>query len=1364
MKFSFSRNHAAVLITLMFVIFLGATYFFIYVPDNEKVLQEQRFRTLQNIENNIHEKIENSIALMNNLLKDTLDPEYIRYLSDQSKSHFTLMLPAHQTEKFPVKKINDSGYIINVNNLNREITLLLTKRNINGTDTTNYSMAMKWSFKQFMEFLPQNIFDQYIIFSNKEIVYETFPSGISDFKDSLLDNKNGFVTSAVKGLNVSGKDYRLFSQPVNITPKDKWVITGLLSNNRYQQERNQLPVSIVILLVTVLIIIIVVFPWVKLYQMGNKDRLTIIDGISSIAVSMLLMSLLFFTFFKYNALMRPDISPNSKDTLATQITTAFQKEIDTAYQKLQSFDDFLKNHYALFSNDIVNLDKENIEYRKLVNGNGSNRDSLKALLEIARTINLYQVYWLDTNGTEKINWTTEGMNAPHGHFKTRDYFKKITPATVYTLHNDTNQKFYLDQLISWTSGSFRSVVSFSSKVPGQAVAAMSFNMRSLNKPVLPEGYGFAIIDNNGKVRYHSNPSSNLNENLVEEFSESEKLTSCLKARTEGVFETKYFSTEYTVAVKPIERLPYFIVIFEDTSYKETRDMEIYSFTFSMMLLLFGFLILQLFIIFLVSSKRSFFKKQLYDTSWIGPKKISHNEYNLATLTNVIIILLALSFFHLSTFLAYLYILMFSVIFISVFLTGLFARRYKRLSQQANYQFKITTLRWLFIICVIINVAAIRTLDNNNLAVLLIYELLIVLVGWICYKFGSNILKGVNRLTGNSLLSKWNYAQSFSLMALTRLIITSGIPVVFFYITSYDYEQNISIRYRQLQYANKLLDILSDKQLTGINSNDNFAKGFYYDGAWIKNIDTVSLYTNDKKINTPHTYSHEENITAKILGLFRVNFTDNAINEEKFFTAHEADTLFFFNPLLKDACKNDSATITLRHTRQPGQYLKITASGLNYKLPSVFSNASFNGFVFWVLFFVALVTFYFIIYSVISKLFCLGLPDLSALKDVDEKILTNPILNGLLFVIGLPGSGKLSIIKEKIEKGEILNNETPLVYKEDDDASSNVFIADFINIPGNGDDRESGTEWKTFKANVYNKKNKLIIINHFEYNIKDPVANRIKLNFLQGLMLDNNCKIIVLSTIHPVAFLDSVVTQPAKGTEKPESIQDFEKWNILLGHYRIIVLPLQRWTIDIDKPFQTSHEEISKEIYKETRYTHFLGKLHDDTIAIAKDLLEKKIPVNPDELALVLQVSSHYFYMYIWQSLTKEEKFLLYDLAEDNLVNSFDDYNLNMLLAKGVIVRMDGTLRLFNKGFRNFILTAIGNSEAMKIKNTIKDNGNWSRLKNPLLILVLAILTFLLTSQQEAYSRLITYVAALATGVPMIIKLFSIFDKNSPKSG
>jgi hypothetical protein len=232
--------------------------------------------------------------------------------------------------------------------------------------------------------------------------------------------------------------------------------------------------------------------------------------------------------------------------------------------------------------------------------------------------------------------------------------------------------------------------------------------------------------------------------------------------------------------------------------------------------------------------------------------------------------------------------------------------------------------------------------------------------------------------------------------------------------------------------------------------------------------------------------------------------------------------------------------------------------------------------------------------------------------------------------------------------------------------------------------------------------------------------------------------------------------PSVSIDKSVPLQHLERWHVLLGHYRIVVYPLRH------KLIPKGIEHSYKSLYKETEHTHFLNKIQGCVVDVAREFTKNEMAVRADELIFKVQVTSHYFYMYIWQSLTKEEKFLMYDLAEDNLVNGYDDYNLNMLLTKGVIIRRNGTLTLFNRGFRNFILTAIGNAEAMKIKNRIQDNGNWRKLKIPLLIVPVAILTFLLASQKEAYSELMTYVAALGAGIPALLKLFSLFNKTEQK--
>ena len=48
----------------------GFHLFFCIHTNNEKSIQQQRFRALQNIDKNIHAKVENSVGLLNNLLSN----------------------------------------------------------------------------------------------------------------------------------------------------------------------------------------------------------------------------------------------------------------------------------------------------------------------------------------------------------------------------------------------------------------------------------------------------------------------------------------------------------------------------------------------------------------------------------------------------------------------------------------------------------------------------------------------------------------------------------------------------------------------------------------------------------------------------------------------------------------------------------------------------------------------------------------------------------------------------------------------------------------------------------------------------------------------------------------------------------------------------------------------------------------------------------------------------------------------------------------------------------------------------------------------------------------------------------------------
>jgi hypothetical protein len=1354
--FSIAKNQIAILGTLMILIFLGACYFFVYVPNNEKTVQERRFRCLQNIDVNIKVKLNNNILLINNLLttyalknkakpnnKDSID-KLNRYVANYPSKDFLLLPIELSGKKGRTSQIPgiDSLYTIKIDidsNL-QQFTLYVSKA-IKKTDSTDWlRMGVLFGFEQFLKPLfPADVFDNYVVFDKDKRLYETFPSGLSyKTKDSLLQVNNGIISPGVHSLTVGGTDYKVFSQPVSIGNKE-WIVAGFVSNKNYQKEKNQLPISIILLLFTAAIGMIVSLPWIKLYQMGNKDKLTVRDGISSILVSMLLMSFLFFVFFKYNFSLSDWRLPDSKTALAKKITTAFESELKIASRFLDSCDLL----YATQKSDIGDLGKGNLKPDAL----------FKNLLQ---PLDVQQIFWLDKKGIEQNNWTT-GVKIPKGSdLSERAYFK----STINNTPNKTGaDSYYVDQVVSRTTGIFESVIAKKTKNANAAVVAMTLNFQSLNNVIMPDGYQFAIIDNKGEVLYHYFPNRNLNENLKSELSDSSNLVSCIEAKSDTIFNADYFGRLQNIKIRPLPDLPYYTVIFEDLEYNDTRDTEAYIFTVSMLLCLMLFLIIQFSVIFFVSSKQSFFKKQLFDTSWIGPKTTSHHEYNLAILANLVIIVLLVIFFNLHSFLTYLYILLFSIMFISLFLNSIFAKKYVD-ENPYKCRFKMLAVYWLCFFILAIDIAACNTLQKENRLWLFLFEGLLIGICSILFYKGKDLLENSR---GYKLKSHfpWTYTHSFALMATTRVIITSGIPVAFFFIYSFNYEQNLDTRYKQLRFADALTQKIPPSKITKAKLDSlyrglSYMSGVYYDSAFINKIEFGKKDTQ--------SYNAEDFLTVRILSAFRLNKNNVALKSSNM-NLHFVDDKAYFNSLTHEN-KNRGHTTTTSYKIGPGKdkYIKLSSFNINYRPPGIF---------FWLLLVAAVIGFYYVIHNIIRKLFALNLPTTDQWNQMDDQILLDNELNRLLLIVGSPGSGKLSRLKEKICQGKLYCNvkkpyceeekadekktveeKKLLVLNPNDPSKNNVFIADMILISAEGG--EDDPDWKKCKKEALKEIYDLVIINHFEYNIKDVKTNSIKLNLLESLMHKGKSKVIIVSSVHPVNFLDSFNEQQTN----PIPENELERWHVLLGHFRIIIARLR--TSNIPKK---GLSVTKRAIMEETQYTHYLNKMQKMTLLNIPPIqnIQDIGPVS-DSLIFKIQLTSQYFYTYIWQSLTKEEKFLLYDLAEEGLVNPYDDYNLSMLMCKGLIIKPKGTLALFNKGFRNFILTAIGETEVKRIKSQVKDTGNWSNLKTPLNLAILAILVFLFASQQEAYSRIITYITALSAGVPAVLKVFSLFgNSNSQKT-
>ena len=1206
--------------------------------------------------------------------------------------------------------------------------------------------------------LRQDIFDEYLVFKKDGIIEETFNSGISKLvQDSLKNEKSAFGKNSVKDLTISGTQYKLFSHLIKLGAGCEITIAGLLSKTHYDDEKNKLPTPLTIGILLIAIFSVLLLPWLKLYQIGNQDRLTATDGILCLAVPMLLTSVLFFTFLQYYIGMQEGTKGFYKGAtyVSESINIRLMNEIKQTYGFLRAADIAVNTDAAAH---------ERAGFPGPINKIRNHADS---------TIRISQVFRLGNDGKEIQNWSQTGATPPLDYSK-RAYFTKLRDNKPYYLSYLYDQRYTLEPVISRTTGTFKTVMCIKSFAAPGTYTAVSFELRSLSATILTPGFQFAVINDDGRVLYHSDPAKQLNENLFKEFSKCDELSAAVHARRQKSFNTNYSGKDYSAYTAPVNGLPFTIIILEDFTLTKTRMNDQFYFSFKMLFGYFLILALELTLVFAASVKSAYYKKHYFDVSWLGPDSRFREAYNLTFYGNLMIILiLPLAWLFKPGFLEFLFIFLTAANLSYIFQHGIYALYY--------YQIKDSRLnlkrRGIEVMTVLLLLTDVIACFLCSVLYLFLFQLLLILgLGALIWRTMSKadvaqkkkLIKKISALT--ALFNKcraflaWSafwpnnaavtrrrenekYIVGFTLMTFSRLIITSGLPVIFFFLAIYNYDLKLMSRYRQNGFINQLASrgVHSIGDLNGIT--------IYQDGVWVNSYHLG-------RIIAPGDQQGAGAATAISIFHCLIPRNDGLLPDISGLDFAPVDSSRVYSDIF------DTGKGTSWYRLPDGQALTASSIVLRYNIPWPLSSS--KGFLFWIFILSWLSGFCLLFYNVIRRVFALTLPTDNGWPTIDQVILQTSSLNKLLFLIGTPGSGKLTHVKDLIDNKVLTGDQgEQLAYEKLAHMDANCFIADMILIP-NGDGADTGIDdWLAMKIKTMDKKYKLIIINQFEYDIKNPTSNRAKLTLLEDLLQNNAAKVIIISTVHPVNFLDSLNQQ--QSIEAPQSApygtspyvpgsnaspeHDLERWHVLLGHFKIVIQPLTNLA-----PALCDIRSTDLALRYETRSGIILNDLYQPLHHIKKRLQDES--VTAESLTLKLAITAHYFYMYIWQSLTKEEKFILYDLAEDGIVNPFDDYNLILLISKGLIIRQNGQLHLFNQGFREFIMTAIGQSEAMLIQKEIKDNGNWNKLKTPLVLLIMALLVFLFTSQKEIYTDLLKYVAIITGGVPLVMQLFSLAKSNT----
>jgi hypothetical protein len=338
--------------------------------------------------------------------------------------------------------------------------------------------------------------------------------------------------------------------------------------------------------------------------------------------------------------------------------------------------------------------------------------------------------------------------------------------------------------------------------------------------------------------------------------------------------------------------------------------------------------------------------------------------------------------------------------------------------------------------------------------------------------------------------------------------------------------------------------------------------------------------------------------------------------------------------------------------------------------------------------------------------------------------------------------------------------------------------------------------------------------HLDFNIHDKIKNKAKVLMIRKLV-DEGKKLMIVSPLHPIQLLRSYNKPNYSDTENDMIAEQSvlcEQWSTLLKHFYVIYNHRNEYLAelgintrklektqdrhllkileDYEKNLKSNGYEkevfnkkenlselckiITSTIEKECKHSEYLQDLADPVYKYATDVLRKYLEKKEyyisyyqreshlEEIIVKIQNMAQVYYAALWSNCSSEEKLILYDLAEDELVNSKNVYTIQNLLSKGLIIEENG-LEVMNSSFRNYILTIIEPSEALLMEKEISRRSTWPVINALILIVLLALGVFLLMIQEDM-NKTITIITGFITSVPLIVKLFAAISEARTKTG
>jgi hypothetical protein len=589
--------------------------------------------------------------------------------------------------------------------------------------------------------------------------------------------------SSKRDVELAGSTYQLYIQPSSVSLRQKQqdrrlVLCGLRTVKHSHGQVLVVPYPYLIWSALIgLTAFALGWPLLKFTYMSSKERLH--SRHILYLISSTLLATAFVTLIALNAsykLTSDESSENELRLLADKINSNVNAELASALATLE----VLSSDKALLK----------LAHREEDWNQANFLEQYRTLSPQGKPLpySYFRYFFLaDDEGWQRLKLTVNSEATPKTNVSDEPYFQPIKDHRLSTFTDGkVLSEFRIDPLNSPNTGEFLVVLakrlpdtaSLDLPRPALRVGVLAIKLESLYKPVLPPGFGYAVVDLQGDVLFHSTSVRNLNEDFNKESREDPSVLALIAEGSTGSLDVNYLGTDKKLWVTPIQgvsdpRLT--LIVFKDSTYLTTANMVIVI-IFSVLIVVYA--ILPFFFAVLVHLIR----QADYPLEVIWPCEDLKSRYLDVFLANMVLS---------ETFLFRFASFGLTPALLSVFVIALVAAIYPFLVCQTQSRSGSRLVGHILMLIVLVAI--------SGFSWVLVFPAL----------FATYVFYRRSQLLENLFVNWVPLKYAYTLVATSILVTIVVVPSCGFFRVSYDYVQRLFLETQQLE----LVQRLKDRQLT-----------------------------------------------------------------------------------------------------------------------------------------------------------------------------------------------------------------------------------------------------------------------------------------------------------------------------------------------------------------------------------------------------------------------------------------------------------------------------------------------------------------------------------------------------------------------